>query len=77
MSKVSITALIRVLESLSYLGTADDNPAVCVVKSPHTSHPVVIPMNQSDSLPDSLVRHLLQDEPINITQVIQDAQAES
>ena len=77
MSRVSIVALIKALESLSYVGAADDNPAVCLLKSPHTFHHVAIPMNESDALPESLVRHLLQDEPIDIIRFIQEAQTDS
>ena len=60
---IRVTTIQAVLEEAEYSGVADNDTTKCRYQSPFTQRPIVIPVNISDSLPESVVMHLLRDEP--------------
>ena len=67
---VSIDKLVDALEALEFKGVAENNPGCLALRSPFTQAPVVIPMNQGAALPETLVRHILVEEPIDLDRLI-------
>ena len=57
-----------------YRVEVSNNPGVWAFRSPHTGLLVLFPMGHGDRLAESLVRHILADEPIDVDALIRDVE---
>ena len=60
---LSLLSIQGELEQRGYVQVPDNDPGCCTYRSPVTRRPIVIPLGEGDKLPESLVRHIMKDEP--------------